>query len=111
MGLGILARRRQSQVVFDDIEGGAEGEVTLRENYRAFEAISFRPRHHVVATSDCDLAPDLAGEDLSFPEILALVGYGRLMHLGGEIAAALPSLVTRWRMSEQLPSPVWRLGL
>ena len=39
-----LARRRLPKVVFDYIDGGAEGEVTLRENCRAFEEVTFRPR-------------------------------------------------------------------
>ena len=38
------ARRRLPRSVFDYIDGGAEGEVTLRENVRAFEDVSFRPR-------------------------------------------------------------------
>jgi (S)-mandelate dehydrogenase len=32
-----IARRRLPRVVFDYVDGGAEGEVTLRENCRAFE--------------------------------------------------------------------------
>src|SRR5437016_4522007 len=42
-----LARRRLPKVVFDYVDGGAEGEVTLRENRRAFDALTFRPRHAV----------------------------------------------------------------
>src|SRR5882724_5276318 len=49
-----LARRRVPQAVFDYLDGGAEGEVTLRENCRAFEDVTFRPRH-AVAFSQCDL--------------------------------------------------------
>ncbi len=32
-----LAKRRLPRVVFDYLDGGAEAEVTLRENCRAFE--------------------------------------------------------------------------
>ena len=39
-----LARRRLPRVVFDYIDGGAEGEVTLRANCRAFEDVTFSPR-------------------------------------------------------------------
>ncbi len=39
-----LARRRVPKAVFDYLDGGAEGEVTLRENCRAFEEVTFRPR-------------------------------------------------------------------
>jgi len=75
------------RAVFDYLDGGAEGEVTLRENCRAFEAITFRPRH-AVAVSECDLRTRVLGTEISFPAMLAPVGYSRLMHPGGEIAAA-----------------------
>jgi isopentenyl diphosphate isomerase/L-lactate dehydrogenase-like FMN-dependent dehydrogenase len=82
-----LARRRLPRVVFDYLDGGAEGEVTLRENCRAFEALTFRPRH-AVACGECNLRTRVLGCDLSFPAILAPVGYSRLMHASGEVAAA-----------------------
>jgi isopentenyl diphosphate isomerase/L-lactate dehydrogenase-like FMN-dependent dehydrogenase len=82
-----LARRRLPQAVFDYIDGGAEGEVTLRENRRAFEEITFRPRH-AVAVPVCDLRTRVLGFDLALPFLLAPVGYTRLMHPGGEVAAA-----------------------
>ena len=82
-----LARRRVPKAVFDYLDGGAEGEVTLRENCRAFEDVTFRPRH-AVAISDCDLRTRVLGCDLSLPFLLAPVGYSRLMHPGGEVAAA-----------------------
>jgi isopentenyl diphosphate isomerase/L-lactate dehydrogenase-like FMN-dependent dehydrogenase len=81
------ARRRLPRVVFDYLDGGAEGEVTLRENRRAFEEISLRPRQAVVFPK-CDLCTRVLGFDLSLPFLLAPVGYSRLMHPGGEIAAA-----------------------
>jgi L-lactate dehydrogenase (cytochrome) len=73
--------------VFDYLDGGAEGEVTLRENCRSFEDVTFRPRH-AVALSGCDLRTRVLGFDLSLPLLLAPVGYARLMHPGGEVAAA-----------------------
>jgi len=42
-----IARRRLPKAVFDYLDGGAEGEVTRRENCRAFEEVTFRPRHAV----------------------------------------------------------------
>src|SRR6266849_1121633 len=82
-----IAQQRVPKAVFDYLDGGAEGEVTLRENCRAFEAITFRPRH-AVAVGECDLSTRVLGTELSFPAMLAPVGYSRLMHPGGEIAAA-----------------------
>jgi isopentenyl diphosphate isomerase/L-lactate dehydrogenase-like FMN-dependent dehydrogenase len=82
-----MARRRLPKVVFDYIDGGAESESTLRENCRAFEEVTFRPRQGV-PVADCDLRTRALGLDISFPALLAPVGYSRLMHPGGEIAAA-----------------------
>jgi L-lactate dehydrogenase (cytochrome) len=82
-----LAQRRLPKAVFDYLDGGAEGEVTLRENCRAFADVTFRPRQ-AVAVPDCDLRTRVLGIDLSLPFLLAPVGYSRLMHPGGEIAAA-----------------------
>lgn len=85
--LQLLARRRLPRVVFDYLDGGAEGEFTLRENCNAFEDVTFRPRH-AVAIPKCELRTRVLGCDLSFPVVLAPVGYSRLMHPGGEVAAA-----------------------
>jgi isopentenyl diphosphate isomerase/L-lactate dehydrogenase-like FMN-dependent dehydrogenase len=82
-----IARRRLPRVVFDYLDGGAEGEVTLRENCRAFEEVTFRPRQ-AVPVRESDPRVKVLGFDLSFPALLAPVGYSRLMHPGGEVAAA-----------------------
>jgi len=82
-----LARRRLPKAVFDYLDGGAEGEVTLRENCHAFQEVSFRPRHAVTFPA-CDLRTRVLGFDLSVPFLLAPVGYSRLMNPEGEIAAA-----------------------
>ncbi len=82
-----IARQRVPKPVFDYLDGGAEGEVTLRENCRVFNDVTFRPRH-AVAVAQCDLRTRVLGFDLSLPFLLAPVGYSRLMHPGGEVAAA-----------------------
>ncbi len=82
-----MAERRLPRAVFDYLDGGAEGEVTLRENRAAFQDLTFRPRH-AVAVSQCDLRTRVLGLDLSVPALLAPVGYSRLMDPGGEVAAA-----------------------
>jgi isopentenyl diphosphate isomerase/L-lactate dehydrogenase-like FMN-dependent dehydrogenase len=82
-----IARERVPKSVFDYLDGGAEGEVTLRENCRVFNDVTFRPRH-AVALADCSLCTRVLGFDLSLPFLLAPVGYSRLMHPGGEVAAA-----------------------
>src|SRR6267378_2361100 len=81
------AKRRLPRVVFDYIDGGAEDEWTLRENSRAFEQVTFRPRC-AVATPACDLRASVLGGFLSMPLILTPVGSSRLMYPRGEEAAA-----------------------
>lgn len=82
-----LAERRVPKSVFDYVDGGADAEITLRENCRAFQDILFRPRQ-AVAMESCDLRTTVLGSEISFPMMLAPVGYSRLMHPEGEIAAA-----------------------
>jgi len=82
-----MAQRRVPKAVFDYLDGGAEGEATLRENCRVFSDVLFRPRG-AVASADCNLKTTVIGQQISFPAMLAPVGYSRLMHPGGEVAAA-----------------------
>ncbi len=82
-----LARGRLPRVVFDYLDGGAEAEVTLRANTAAFERATFQPRY-AVPMRELDLRGRVLETDLAFPALLAPVGYSRLMHPGGEVAAA-----------------------
>jgi L-lactate dehydrogenase (cytochrome) len=82
-----LAQCRLPRSVFDYLDGGAEAELTLAENCRAFRDVILRPRG-AVAVADCSLKTRVLGHELSFPAMLAPVGYSRLMHPGGEVAAA-----------------------
>src|SRR5271155_2708759 len=82
-----LAQRRLPKAVFDYLDGGAEAEQTLAENCRAFRDVMFRPRG-AVAVGDCDLKTRVLEHEISFPAMLAPVGYSRLMHPSGEVAAA-----------------------
>jgi isopentenyl diphosphate isomerase/L-lactate dehydrogenase-like FMN-dependent dehydrogenase len=82
-----VAKSRLPRVVFDYIDGGAEAELTLRANCRAFEAVTFRPRC-AVATSTCDLRTTILGTSLSMPLVLAPVGSSRLFYPRGEEVAA-----------------------
>jgi len=85
--LMILAKRRLPKAVFDYVDGGAEQEVTLRENCEAFKQVTFRPKQ-AVSVRDCELSTQVLEADLAFPAMLAPIGYSRLMHPGGEVAAA-----------------------
>jgi isopentenyl diphosphate isomerase/L-lactate dehydrogenase-like FMN-dependent dehydrogenase len=82
-----LAQQRLPKAVFDYMDGGAESELTLAENCRAFKDVLFRPRG-AVAIGQCDLKTRVLGHEISMPLMLAPVGYSRLMHPEGEVAAA-----------------------
>ncbi len=82
-----LAQARLPRAVFDYLDGGAEAEQTLAENCRAFRDVMFRPRG-AVAVGTCDLKTRVLDHELSFPAMLAPVGYSRMMHPTGEVAAA-----------------------
>jgi L-lactate dehydrogenase (cytochrome) len=85
--LRTLARRRLPRAVFDYIDGGADGEVTLRENRRVWEEIYFRPRN-AVATPKTDTRVTVLGSEIALPMILAPLGSSRMFHPSGEVAAA-----------------------
>ena len=74
-----LAERRLPRVVFDYIDGGADAEITLRENCRAFEQVTLRPRS-AVATPACDLRTTVLGTTLELPFVLAPVGSSRMFY-------------------------------
>lgn len=82
-----LAERRVPRSVFDYLDGGADAEVTLEENCRAFREVTFRPRNGV-AVYDCKTSVTVLGHEIAFPAVLAPVSYIRLMHPDGEMGVA-----------------------
>lgn len=82
-----LARRRLPRVAFDYIDGGADSELTMRANCRAFDDVVFRPRS-AVAMPSCDLRVRVLGTGLALPLLLGPVGSCRLFWPRGEAVAA-----------------------
>ncbi len=82
-----LARKRLPRMAFDYIDGGADAEITLRENCRVFEDVTFRPRCAVLIPT-IDLRTTVLGQELALPLILAPVGSSRMFWPRGEAAAA-----------------------
>src|SRR5438034_1833754 len=108
--LRLLARRRLPRAVFDYLDGGAEGELTLSENVRVFREVTFRPRN-AVATDAYNLKTRVLGEELSFPALLAPVGYSRLMHPGVRLPPpALPAMLERFISCPLFPAINWRMS-
>lgn len=68
-----MARRRLPRSVFEFIDGGAEDELTLRENRAAFEQTRIRPRVLVDVDSPA-MGIDLLGHASQMPLIVAPMG-------------------------------------
>ena len=85
------ARRRAARAVpralFDYVDGGADDEVTLEENSRAFQEVTFRPRM-AAPTGDPRTATTLLGMALSMPVLLAPCGLVRFIHPDGALGVA-----------------------
>jgi L-lactate dehydrogenase (cytochrome) len=82
-----MARRRLPPVVFDYIDGGAEDEITLRANERAFADVTFRPRQCVDAPNP-DLRTTVLGTTFELPFLLAPLGFCRMFYPRGESVSA-----------------------
>ena len=80
-----LAKRRLPAGVFDYIDGGAEDEITLRNNVDAYRNVSFKPRVMRDMTH-VDTSTSLFGRRLAFPLVLAPTGFTRIAHSEGELA-------------------------
>ena len=85
--LRATGRRRTPRPVFDYVDGGADEELSVRANTKAFRRWQFRPRT-LVNVSEPDTSAAFLGSVAPMPLALAPTGYTRMMHPGGEIAAA-----------------------
>ncbi len=81
------ARSRLPRVLFDYIDGGADGEVTLRENCAVFDRVRFLPRN-AAAMGTCDLRTTVLGTPVELPFLLAPIGSSRMFFRRGECVAA-----------------------
>jgi (S)-mandelate dehydrogenase len=85
--LRLLARKRLPRAVFDFFDGGAEDELTLRDNRAAFARVRFAPRV-LQDVSQVDTGTTILGGPSKLPLAIAptgAVGFGRP---GGDIAIA-----------------------
>lgn len=82
-----VAHRRLPRAVYDYLEGGADDEITMRDNREAFAELKFRP-HSAVDPAGIDMSTTVVGERIALPAVLAPVGYCRLFHPQGEMAGA-----------------------
>jgi L-lactate dehydrogenase (cytochrome) len=81
------ARRRLPRVLFDYIDGGSYGEVTLAANVADLAALTLRQRV-LRDVSSLSLETELFGQTLAMPVALAPVGLGGMYARRGETQAA-----------------------
>jgi 4-hydroxymandelate oxidase len=85
--LETLAKSQLTKMAYDFIAGGADDEVTLHENEKAWKEIQLLPR--VLWTSKSpDLKTTALGAPIDFPVLVAPMGFQSFAHVQGEVAAA-----------------------
>lgn len=82
-----LARRKLPRQLFDYIDGGAFGEVTMRANRDDLQRIELRQRV-LRDVSIRKLSTTVLGQEIALPLILAPVGFGGMFAKRGEVLAA-----------------------
>ena len=114
-----MARRRLPRAVFEFIDGGAEDEITLRDNRAAFERVRLLPKM-LVDVSKVDTSTTILGARSNFPFGVAptgAVGYGwhegdianarSAAKLGIPYSLSSSSTVTLERVAEEAPGRHW----
>ena len=85
--LRVMARRRVPRAVFDFFDGGAEDEVTLRENRAAFERVRLLPKV-LVNVAEIDTRVKIFGNEAKLPMAIAPTGGISAGRAGAELALA-----------------------
>src|SRR5712671_4129371 len=117
--LRTLARRRLPRAIFDFFDGGAEDEVTLRENRAAFERVRLLPRV-LVNVKAVSLETNLFGQASKLPLAIAPTGgisAGRVgaelalaraaKHFGVPFTLATPAAFTIERVADEVGGRLW----
>lgn len=81
------AGRRLPKMIFDFVDGGAEGELTVRANRDSWDRLRFDPRY-LRDVSDRDVSVRVLGETINVPFVLAPAGLATVVHPDGELAVA-----------------------
>jgi (S)-mandelate dehydrogenase len=85
--LRLIARRRLPRFVFSYVDGGAEDELTMRENRRSFERIRFRPRT-LNDVAERDTSATILGQKATMPVIVGPTGLNGLSWRNGDLEMA-----------------------
>lgn len=81
------AKRRVPRMIWAYVDGGADDEVTLRENQAAFRRLRLRSRV-LTGHPGRDLTTTVAGVPIKIPILFAPTGLTGLSHWQGDLAAA-----------------------
>ena len=87
MDFAKLAKEKLDPFAWDYLDGGAEDEVSLRDNRRGFDRIIIRPRA-LVDVHKIDLSLELFGQKLAYPIFLDPAGGKNCFHRDGENVVA-----------------------
>ena len=82
-----LARRRLPSPIFDYIDGGADDEITLRQNTASFERCDLVP-NVLRGVEALDISVRVMGQKLAMPVYCSPTALQRLFHHQGEKAVA-----------------------
>ncbi|MGW3345402.1 alpha-hydroxy acid oxidase [Nonomuraea rubra] len=85
--LRLLARRRTPRMVFDYVDGAAEGERSMARAVEAFDRVEFAP-HVLRDVAEAPTSVEILGRRIAMPVVLAPTGFTRMMHREGERAVA-----------------------
>src|SRR5437879_10875736 len=114
-----VARRRLPRAIFDFFDGGAEDEVTLRENRATFERVRLLPKV-LVTVAAVDMKTQLLGREATLPLAIAPTGGISAGRAGAELALAraakafgvpftlaTPAAFTIERVAEEVGGRLW----
>jgi (S)-mandelate dehydrogenase len=114
-----MARRRLPRAIFDFFDGGAEDEVTLRENRAAFERVRLLPKV-LVNVAQADPRMEIFGKESRLPLAIAPTGGISAGRAGAELALAraakafgvpftlaTPAAFTIERVAEEVGGRLW----
>jgi (S)-mandelate dehydrogenase len=117
--LRLLAKRRLPRAIFDFFDGGAEDEVTLRENRAAFERVRLLPKV-LVNVAEVDTGTQIFGSASKLPLAIAPTGGISAGRAGAELilaraakaygvpfTLATPSAFTLERVAEEVGGRLW----
>jgi (S)-mandelate dehydrogenase len=117
--LRVMARRRVPRAIFDFFDGGAEDEVTLRDNCAAFQRVRLLPKV-LVDVSRVDTETEVLGRKASLPLAIAPTGGISAGRAGAELSLAraakaagvpftmaTPSAFSIERVAEEVGGRLW----